>query len=73
MDLHTQLKTAATSSDGKGRPAELRIGSKVVDVNMDTATITLADGSTVSGDIVVGADGIHVSENPSNGTLVTDR
>lgn len=61
MDLHTQLKNAATSAEGIGFPAELITGCRVVDVDVDQATLTLKDGSTRQGDLVIGADGVHVS------------
>ena len=57
--LHTQLRKAATSEKGPGKPAELHTCSKVVHVDAQSATITLIDGSTISGDAVIGADGVH--------------
>ncbi len=61
IDLHNQLKATAISSDHIGRPAQLRTDSRVVDVDPETATVVLEDGSRITGDVVVGADGIHVS------------
>ena len=58
--LHEQLKKVATSPDGEGFPAELHTSSKVVELDPGTGTLTLEDGSTVSADLIIGADGIYV-------------
>ncbi|KIX04829.1 uncharacterized protein Z518_05700 [Rhinocladiella mackenziei CBS 650.93] len=36
----------------------LKVNSKVVDVDMDTPSVTLSDGSTLVSDLIVGADGV---------------
>ncbi|KAL9114601.1 MAG: hypothetical protein Q9227_001279 [Pyrenula ochraceoflavens] len=61
LSLHTQLREAATSIKGKGEPAELYTSSKVVRVDTKAATITLSSGEIFSGDVVLGADGVHSS------------
>lgn len=43
---------------------ELLTGSKVVDVDTETAIVTLEDGSQTTCDLVIGADGIRVSLDP---------
>ncbi|KDB57783.1 FAD-dependent monooxygenase [Bordetella bronchiseptica] len=42
-------------------PAKLRLGSRIVDIEQEArqVTATLADGTRIQGDILVGADGIH--------------
>lgn len=62
VQLHEELKNKATSKDGAGIPVVLRVSSRVVDVDCATATITLEDGTAFSGDLVLGADGVSVSE-----------
>ncbi|KAF5252001.1 hypothetical protein FANTH_2955 [Fusarium anthophilum] len=57
--LHQELKRLATSPEGPGTPAVLKTSSRVVDVDTETATVFLQDGSQVQGDLVVGADGVH--------------
>jgi 2-polyprenyl-6-methoxyphenol hydroxylase-like FAD-dependent oxidoreductase len=59
VDLHTQLKTTAIASKGAGTPVRLVTDARVVDVDTQSATITLKDGTTVQGDLVIGADGVH--------------
>lgn len=61
VHLHEALKKRATEAEGKGVPVELRTSSRVVDVDPATATVTLENGETVQGDLVIGADGVHVS------------
>lgn len=59
VDLHNALKDLAVSPEGRGRPAVLNLRSKVVSVNIDTPSLTLEDGSTYTGDLLIGADGVH--------------
>ncbi|KAF5002126.1 hypothetical protein FGRMN_609 [Fusarium graminum] len=56
--LHEELKRLATSSEGAGTPAILKTSSPVVDVDPVTATVKFEDGTTVTGDLVLGADGV---------------
>jgi salicylate hydroxylase len=39
--------------------ADVRVNSKVVDVEFEQATLTLESGETCTGDLVVGADGLN--------------
>lgn len=61
VNLHEALKTLATSEDGYGPPAKLQTSSKVVALDPEQGQVTLADGTTVTGNVVIGADGIYVS------------
>ncbi|KAJ0414605.1 hypothetical protein BJY00DRAFT_318689 [Aspergillus carlsbadensis] len=56
--LHQGLKVAA-QAPGPGVPARLHTSSQVVDIDPHNATITLENGDVVSGDLVLGADGVH--------------
>ncbi|KAL2135111.1 hypothetical protein VTI74DRAFT_9704 [Chaetomium olivicolor] len=58
VQLHEELKQKATSTDGEGTPAVLRTSSTVVAVDPERCTVTLEDGSSFSGDLVIGADGV---------------
>lgn len=58
INLHNNLKTTATAPIGPGT-ATLKTSSKVVSVDALKASITLEDGSTHHGDVVLGADGVH--------------
>lgn len=62
VNLHEKLKLLATSEAGLGPPAKLHIASKVVGVDAERGTVKLADGRSVEGDVVIGADGIYVSQ-----------
>ncbi|KAF4334663.1 salicylate hydroxylase [Fusarium beomiforme] len=70
--LHQELKRVATSEEGPGTPAELRTSSRVVDVDATTATVVLEDGGQLQGDLVIGADGVHVvfEQSKSRKTVV---
>ncbi|RYP65816.1 hypothetical protein DL771_008117 [Monosporascus sp. 5C6A] len=58
VQLHEALKGHATNANGKGPSAVLKKSQKVIQVDAETATITLQDGSTVTGDLIIGADGV---------------
>lgn len=55
--LHEGLKTLASSLG-----VELNLRNAISAVDTEAASITLEDGITVTGDVVIGADGIHVRE-----------
>lgn len=59
--LHETLKTLATAEEGAGPPAKLQTSSKVIGLDPERGEVTLADGTTATGDVVLGADGIYVS------------
>lgn len=61
VNLHEKLKTLATCEDGVGPPARLHTSSRIVSLAPEQGEVTLADGTTVKGDVVLGADGIYVS------------
>lgn len=56
VDLHTELLRLAEEGPGG---AILRLSSSVIEVNPEKGTVTLADGTIKSADLVVAADGIH--------------
>ncbi|KAJ4387129.1 hypothetical protein N0V93_007718 [Gnomoniopsis smithogilvyi] len=65
VDLHNALKRQATTADRPGLPVKIHTGRTVTKLDCESATITLVDGSTVGGDLVVGADGVHSQTRPS--------
>lgn len=62
INLHEKLKTVATAEDGVGSPARLHTSSRIVSVDAEKGQVSLADGTTVAGDVILGADGIYVSD-----------
>ncbi|GJP92721.1 hypothetical protein CBS63078_2260 [Aspergillus niger] len=56
--LHEALKVAS-QAPGPGIPAQLHTSSKIVDIDPKNATVTLENGGTFKGDVVIGADGVH--------------
>ena len=59
VHLHDALKKAATSNEGTGEPVVLTTASRVTVVDEQNATVTLLNGETVEGDVIIGADGVH--------------
>ncbi|PYH91317.1 FAD/NAD(P)-binding domain-containing protein [Aspergillus ellipticus CBS 707.79] len=60
-DLHDLLRHEALSSSPirAGEPVEVRTASRVASCDPVQGTVTLEGGETVTGDLIVGADGIH--------------
>ncbi|KAE8154447.1 hypothetical protein BDV25DRAFT_172095 [Aspergillus avenaceus] len=56
--LHDALKDKAIGA-GKGKPAVLHTSCKIAEVDVHNASITLEDGKSFHGDLVLGADGVH--------------
>lgn len=58
--LHTSLKNAALSPDGKGPFVKLVTGARIEDVDVETCTVVLGNGEKAVGDLIIGADGVKV-------------
>ena len=58
VDLHTELKRLATEPTCG---AKINLSSEVVDVDCEKGTLTLANGSVHRKDLIIAADGVHVS------------
>ncbi|KAI8402250.1 hypothetical protein FOFC_17556 [Fusarium oxysporum] len=56
-DLHQELQRLAFAIDGRTVVPKLKLSARVVSVDIESATITLEDGSSYAADLVVGADG----------------
>ena len=64
VDLHDALKNRCLDEQGPGKPVKVFLSSKVV--AWDTAgTIKLSDGTSMSGDLIVAADGIRSGAHES--------
>ncbi|CAM1505591.1 Fc.00g112280.m01.CDS01 [Cosmosporella sp. VM-42] len=63
--LHDRLKKVAAGEEGIGKPATLHTSSQVVSVDPKKGSITLADGSVVKADVILGADGIYSKSRKS--------
>jgi salicylate hydroxylase len=60
QDLHSVLKSAATSPNTWGPGAEIRVSSRVVSVDCETGSVRLENEDVLEGfDLIVGADGIR--------------
>lgn len=58
-DLHQILLKTALSHDGKGTPCKLVTGKLAVGVDCDLGKVTFENGTTITADLVIAADGIH--------------
>ncbi|WYZ36014.1 hypothetical protein EsH8_X_000661 [Colletotrichum jinshuiense] len=58
VDLHHELKRMASEAD-VGPPLNIKLRSEVTSYDPESASFSLRDGTTVSADLVVVADGIH--------------
>lgn len=61
IELHNALKNIARDAKREGKPVLIHLQSKVTSVDVEKTSITLQDGKVVYGDLVLGADGVHVS------------
>ena len=61
IDLHTELKRLATAPTCGSQQAKINLSSEVVDVDCEKGTLTLANGSVHRKDLIIAADGVHVS------------
>ncbi|KAE9370098.1 FAD/NAD(P)-binding domain-containing protein [Stipitochalara longipes BDJ] len=59
VDLHESLKNLATEPDGPGVPVTVHLKSGVSSYNPDTPSVTLFDGTVITADLVIAADGVH--------------
>jgi hypothetical protein len=65
VDLHEALKKLAVDDEGPGKPVSLHLRCKVVSCNPSRPSVTLEDGRNFEGDLLIGADGVHVSTEHS--------
>ncbi|KAE9365533.1 FAD/NAD(P)-binding domain-containing protein [Stipitochalara longipes BDJ] len=56
-DLHDELKRLALLQSGEWKTPTLTLGVEVVSVDIHNATVHLKDGSSLSADVIIGADG----------------
>ncbi|PQE25584.1 hypothetical protein CJF30_00000301 [Rutstroemia sp. NJR-2017a BBW] len=60
QDLHNALKIAATTADGIGEPATIRVKSRVVSADCQEGCVKLENSEILGGfDLIIAADGIH--------------
>lgn len=57
VDYHEALRHFALYKGGKGKPAELRCNSKVVEFDSERGTVRLDSGEVLEADVIVAADG----------------
>jgi len=71
VDLHHGLTQLALEDGTHTKAARLNLASEVIDLDCETGKVTLASGDVFQKDLIVVADGVHVSGhhiNPSKRT-----
>jgi salicylate hydroxylase len=58
-DLHDALKQLALDDTGDGPVPELLLGCRIKSIDTAVGIVSLEDGSTFCGDMIIGADGVH--------------
>ena len=58
-DLHDALKRAACEPRDNHPMPKLLLDCRIASIDAQNATVTLEDGTTFAGDMLIGADGIH--------------
>lgn len=58
-DLHDALKQLALDEPGRGPLPQLHLGCRITETDIAQGSVSLEDGRVFSGDIIIGADGVH--------------
>jgi salicylate hydroxylase len=59
VDVQAELHRLATRPDGPGEPCKILLNSRVVSCDPEAGSVTLKDGTTMTADAIIGADGIR--------------
>jgi len=59
--LFKRLREAATAEDREGIPVVVHTVAEIASIDCGAGRLVLVDGASVSADVLVGADGAHVS------------
>lgn len=61
VDLHSELKRLATNPGPDYSAATINLSTEVVGADACSGTLLLKDGTKIVKDLVIAADGVHVS------------
>lgn len=67
IDIHSVLKKSATSVEGDGRPCEMVLNHKAIEVDYESGRVKFDNGTEISADLVIAADGIRSLTKPQLG------
>lgn len=62
VDMHKMIQDAATAAHGEGEPVTIKMDQSCESLDLETGCIAFSNGTSVQHDLVIGADGIGVSE-----------
>ncbi len=60
--MHKMLLDAALSTEGTGPPCTLQTGYGCDDIDFIHNVVTFSNGEQIGADLIIGADGVVVSE-----------
>jgi salicylate hydroxylase len=60
QDIHRELKRTATTEEGDGPPVQLLLNHRAISVDVEKGWIKFENGSEITADLVVAADGSNV-------------
>ena len=60
VDMHKMLLDDALSTEGEGIPVKLVVDHKCVALDVESGSITFANGATTQHEVIIGADGVGV-------------
>ncbi|KAF1949165.1 FAD/NAD(P)-binding domain-containing protein [Byssothecium circinans] len=66
QDLKDALLRRVTCREGDGEPIRIVYGSQVVNVDPDAGLVQFDNGTSAEVDLIIGADGIHSTVQPSS-------
>ncbi len=58
------MRDAAVHEKREGAPVKIIYNSKVIEVDTEVGQVRFEYGTTVEGDLILGADGVYVSLSP---------
>lgn len=64
IDLHKELLTSAFEAPGEGPHCTLKVNHRATAMDPEAGTVTFENGTSVSADLIVAADGIRVRIMP---------
>lgn len=67
VDIHNVLKEYAISEEGDGLPCELFLNHKAISVDYENGVVKFENGTEITADLIIAADGIRTLTKPQLG------
>ena len=72
VDLHNGLKALALRAGSDRTSVVLRLSSEISEIDCESGVLTAKDGTRIAKDLIIVADGVHVSTMPPSTNLNDD-